>query len=229
MGIFIAHCNIHLCGAAICMRGEREFLPAGEPQRLPCETQTLPAYRHCQIKIENTSIFDAFGANALALAFQLRLWCTTRQCEVTTGIWIDAEALEHRSDGVNALPAPSTTTARRALRSCGRPGHGIRSMTRLWRDRRVLWLAETHWRLRLGGPAHRFLDTIAAEGPAITEALAKLGRKSSSAQQLWQHCHRHGKVNPDDLRQAPTDDNTGHVNVVECEADYRALTRGIER
>jgi hypothetical protein len=62
--------------------------------------------------------------------------------------------------------------------------------------RRVLWLAETHWRLRLGSPAHRFI--IAAEGPAITEALAKLGRKSSSAQQLWQHCHRHGKVDPDD-------------------------------
>jgi len=38
---------------------------------LPCETQTLP--RHRQIKVENTSIFDAFGANALALAFQLRL------------------------------------------------------------------------------------------------------------------------------------------------------------
>jgi len=43
--------------------------------------------------------------------------------------------------------------------------------------RRVLWLAETHWRLRLGGPAHRFLDIIAAEGPAITEALAKLGEE----------------------------------------------------
>ena len=29
------------------------------------------------------------------------------------------------------------------------------------------------------------------------------------------------------LRQALTDDNTGHVNVVMCEADYRALKRGI--
>ncbi len=24
----------------------------------------------------------------------LTIWCTTRQCEVSTGIWIDAEALE---------------------------------------------------------------------------------------------------------------------------------------
>ena len=29
------------------------------------------------------------------------------------------------------------------------------------------------------------------------------------------------------LRQALIDDNTGHVNVVVCEADYRALKRGI--
>jgi hypothetical protein len=29
------------------------------------------------------------------------------------------------------------------------------------------------------------------------------------------------------LRQALIDDNTGHVNVVMCEADYRALKRGI--
>jgi len=43
--------------------------------------------------------------------------------------------------------------------------------------RRALWLADTHWRLRLGGPAHRSPDTIAAEGPTITEALAKLGEE----------------------------------------------------
>ena len=30
------------------------------------------------------------------------------------------------------------------------------------------------------------------------------------------------------LRQALIDDNSGHVNVVVCEADYRALKRGIE-
>ena len=30
------------------------------------------------------------------------------------------------------------------------------------------------------------------------------------------------------LRQALIDDNTGHVNVVVCEADYSALKRGIE-
>ena len=30
------------------------------------------------------------------------------------------------------------------------------------------------------------------------------------------------------LRQALIDDNAGHVNVVACEADYRALKRGIE-
>jgi len=30
------------------------------------------------------------------------------------------------------------------------------------------------------------------------------------------------------LRQALIDDNTGNVNVVVCEADYRALKRGIE-
>ena len=30
------------------------------------------------------------------------------------------------------------------------------------------------------------------------------------------------------LRQALIDDNTGHVNVVVLEADYRALKRGIE-
>jgi hypothetical protein len=27
------------------------------------------------------------------MASLLTLWCTTRQCEVATGIWIDAEAL----------------------------------------------------------------------------------------------------------------------------------------
>jgi hypothetical protein len=68
-----------------------------------------------------------------------------------------------RFDRVNALPTPSTTTARRALRSCGASGRGIRSMTRLWR---TVEYCETHWRLRLGGPAHRFLGIIAAEGPA---------------------------------------------------------------
>ena len=30
------------------------------------------------------------------------------------------------------------------------------------------------------------------------------------------------------LRQALIDDNTGHVNVIVCEADYKALKRGIE-
>jgi hypothetical protein len=30
------------------------------------------------------------------------------------------------------------------------------------------------------------------------------------------------------LRQALIDDNTGHVNIVVCEADYQALKRGIE-
>jgi len=30
------------------------------------------------------------------------------------------------------------------------------------------------------------------------------------------------------LRQALIDDNTGHVNIVVCEADYKALKRGIE-
>jgi hypothetical protein len=30
------------------------------------------------------------------------------------------------------------------------------------------------------------------------------------------------------LRQALIDDNTGHVNVVVCEADYEALKRGID-
>ena len=30
------------------------------------------------------------------------------------------------------------------------------------------------------------------------------------------------------LRQALIDDNAGHVNVVVCETDYRALKRGIE-
>ncbi len=28
------------------------------------------------------------------MATVLTIWCTTRQCEVSTGIWIDAEALE---------------------------------------------------------------------------------------------------------------------------------------
>ena len=31
------------------------------------------------------------------------------------------------------------------------------------------------------------------------------------------------------LRQALIDDNVGHVNVVVCEEDYRALKRGIEQ
>ena len=31
------------------------------------------------------------------------------------------------------------------------------------------------------------------------------------------------------LRQALIDDNTGHVNTVVCETDYKALKRGIER
>ena len=31
------------------------------------------------------------------------------------------------------------------------------------------------------------------------------------------------------LRRALIDDNAGHVNVVVCEADYRALKRGIEQ
>jgi len=30
------------------------------------------------------------------------------------------------------------------------------------------------------------------------------------------------------LRQALIDDNTGHVNILVCEADYKALKRGIE-
>ena len=30
------------------------------------------------------------------------------------------------------------------------------------------------------------------------------------------------------LRQALLDDNAGHINLVMCEADYRALKRGIE-
>jgi hypothetical protein len=30
------------------------------------------------------------------------------------------------------------------------------------------------------------------------------------------------------LRQAIIDDNVGHVNIIVCEADYRALKRGIE-
>jgi hypothetical protein len=30
------------------------------------------------------------------------------------------------------------------------------------------------------------------------------------------------------LRQALIDDNSGHVNIVVCESDYRALKRGIE-
>jgi hypothetical protein len=30
------------------------------------------------------------------------------------------------------------------------------------------------------------------------------------------------------LRQALIDDNTGHVNIVVCETDYKALKRGIE-
>ncbi len=30
------------------------------------------------------------------------------------------------------------------------------------------------------------------------------------------------------LRQALVDDNTGHVNIVVCEVDYKALKRGIE-
>src|SRR5262245_15976651 len=30
------------------------------------------------------------------------------------------------------------------------------------------------------------------------------------------------------LRQALVDDNTGHVNILVCEADYEALKRGIE-
>ena len=30
------------------------------------------------------------------------------------------------------------------------------------------------------------------------------------------------------LRRALIDDNTGHVNIVVCEADYKALKRGIE-
>jgi hypothetical protein len=33
---------------------------------------------------------------------------------------------------------------------------------------------------------------------------------------------------PAPLRQALIDDNTGHVNIVVCEADYKALKRGIE-
>jgi len=31
------------------------------------------------------------------------------------------------------------------------------------------------------------------------------------------------------LRQALIDDNTGHVNIVVCETDYKATKRGIER
>jgi hypothetical protein len=29
------------------------------------------------------------------MATVLTIWCTTRQCEVSTGIWMDAETLEH--------------------------------------------------------------------------------------------------------------------------------------
>jgi hypothetical protein len=47
----------------------------------------------------------------------------------------------------------------------------------LWDEERALWLAETHWRLRQGGPAHRSVDIIAAEGPTITDALARLGKE----------------------------------------------------
>jgi hypothetical protein len=45
----------------------------------------------------------------------------------------------------------------------------------LWDEERALWLAETDWRLRLGGPAYRSVDIIAAEGSTITDALARLG------------------------------------------------------
>ena len=86
---------------------------------------------------------DTLRHGEVAMASVLTIWCTTRQCEVTTGIRIDAEALQHlarktgeirmhrlrpgafnqdrlsetrcgtlRSGRVNALPTPSTTTAR---------------------------------------------------------------------------------------------------------------------
>jgi len=45
------------------------------------------------------------------MASLLTLWCTTRQCEVTTGIWIDAEALVDL-----ALQTDSLTCT-----VCGRP------------------------------------------------------------------------------------------------------------
>jgi Zn-finger nucleic acid-binding protein len=38
---------------------------------------------------------DTLRHGKVAMASVLTIWCTTRQCEVTTGIWIDAEALEH--------------------------------------------------------------------------------------------------------------------------------------
>jgi hypothetical protein len=33
------------------------------------------------------------GKMGVAMASVLTLWCTTRQCEVTTDIWLDSEAL----------------------------------------------------------------------------------------------------------------------------------------
>jgi hypothetical protein len=54
----------------------------------------------------------------------------------------------------------------------------------LWDEERALWLAETHWRLRQGGPAHRSVDIIAAEGPTITDALAVAAGYYPSALQM---------------------------------------------
>jgi hypothetical protein len=45
------------------------------------------------------------------------------------------------------------------------------------------------------------------------------------------NCCRSKTMNPAylaPLRQALIDDNSGHVNLVVCESDYRALKRGIE-
>ena len=103
-----------------------------------------------------------------------------------------------RSGRVNVLPTPSTTTARRALRSCGAPGRGIRSMTRVWRT-----VEHCGWLIPIGACASAApLTDPRTLSPRKARRSPKhwqsWGRKSSSARQLSQQCHRHGKVDPDD-------------------------------
>jgi hypothetical protein len=103
-----------------------------------------------------------------------------------------------KSDRVNALPAQSTTTARRALRSCGAPGGGIRSMTRLWCTVEYFGWLRPIGACASAAPLTDFWTLSPRKARRSPKHWRSWGRKLSSAQQLSQHCHRHGKVDPDD-------------------------------